>query len=434
MSIVTARRALAAAGLLLSAAPVAAQVNEPVTLEALYEAAAARNPRVAAMRARADAVGARQPSAGTPADPYIEIGAMGLSLPGLSADMPTSMVPVIRVMQMVPLPGKLGASEEMARQDARMAEAEADAAWWETRAAIAMAFYETHSIDAQIGVMRETLRLLDDLQTVARAMYASGEGRQSDVLRASVEVARMDAEVRRMTAMRASAAADLAAALGDTALLLPSTSLSALPASLPGSDTLVTWAESSQPMLRGARAMVDRAAAARDLARRELWPDVTVGLEYGQRPGEMDMGTERMVGLMVGFSVPIFASRRQLPMRAEMEAMERMAAAELAQQRVQVAARIRGLVAELERARSLIGLYRAEILPQARANVESAYSAYRAGSVDFMTLVDARMAVNEFEQDVHELIAEYGSGISELEMTIGREIPLADAMDMETTP
>ena len=431
MSIAVNRYALALAGALLAAAPAAAQENEPLRIEDLYELAAVTSPRVAAMRASAEAVAAREPSAGIPSDPYLEIGAMNLSFPGLSANMPTSMVPTIRLMQMVPFPGKLGASAGMARQETRMAEARADEAWWETRADLGMAFYELYALDAQLEVMRGTLRLLADLETVARAMYASGEGRQSDVLRASVEVARMDADIRRMAAMRIAAEAELAAALGDSAFAVAATVLSPLPAMLPAVDTLVAWAEVSRPMLRGARAMVERAGAARDLARRELWPDVTVGLEYGQRPGDMDMGTERMIGVMVGFSLPVFASRRQLPMRAEMEAMERMTLADLAQERADVAARIRGLVAELDRVRSLLALYRAEILPQARANVESAYAAYRSGSVDFMTVVDARMAVNEFEQEMHQLIAQYGAGITELEMNIGRELPVVDAIDTE---
>ena len=432
MTIVVARRALALAGALLAAAPVAAQEDRPVRLEALYEIAAKNSPRVRALRASAEAAAAREPAAGIPPDPYLEVGAMNLSLPGLSADMPTSMVPVIRLMQMVPFPGKLDATAEMARQDTRIAGAEADAMWWDTRAAIAMAFYELYAFDAQLGVMRETLRLLDDLHTVARAMYASGEGRQSDVLRASVEVARMDADIRRMLAMRAEAEAALSAALGDSVWSASSTALSPLPAGLPPTDTLIAWAEASRPMLEGARAMVERAAAARDLARRELWPDVTVSVEYGQRRGDAGMGTERMVGVMLGFSLPVFANRRQLPMRAEMEAMERMAVADLAQERADVAGRIRALVADLERARSLLTLYRTEILPQARANVESAYASYRTGSVDFMTVVDARMAVNEFEQEVHELIAAYGTAISELEMNVGRELPVVDAIDTET--
>jgi outer membrane protein TolC len=184
------------------------------------------------------------------------------------------------------------------------------------------------------------------------------------------------------------------------------------------------WAESSRPALVRGRIGVEQARTRRDLAARELWPDLTLGAQYGQRPGEM--GTERMGSLMLGFSVPVFAGQRQLQMRREAAAMEEMAEAELADIRAQVDARIGELIAELERARTLIALYRSEVLPQAGVNVSSALSGYRVGAVDFMTLVDAQMTVNEYREEQHALFAEYGRLIAELEMTVGREIPLSN--------
>ena len=101
-----------------------------------------------------------------------------------------------------------------------------------------------------------------------------------------------------------------------------------------------------------------------------------------------------------------------------------MAAADLTDMRARVDARIGELLAELDRARRLIALYRGEVLPQGEANVESAFSSYRVGSVDFMTLVDARMTVNEYEREYYGLLGEYGAGIAELEMEVGRELPV----------
>lgn len=416
-------------GLLLSAASAAAQDGGAIRLPDLYDVADSTSPRVAAARESRNAIAAREPVARIPADPYVELGVMGLSLPDLSADMPTSMVPVVRLMQMIPAPGTRRAAGAIAQQDTRMADAAADEAVWETRVRIAMAFYEVQALDEHLHVMHETVRLLANLRAVAQAMYASGEGRQTDVLRASVEVARMDAAIARMQTMRTAAENVLAAALGIESFRIDRAELSPLPASLPPIDTLIAWAEASRPMLRGARAMVDRAAAARELARRQLFPDLTLGLEYGRQPSQM--GSDHMIGVMLGFSVPVFVGRRQIPLRAEAEAMQRTAEAELAQGRAETVSRIRSLVAELDRIRTLLDMYRGEIMPQARANVESAFASYRSGAVDFMTVVDARMAVNDFEQEVHELIADYGIAISELEMNVGRALPVTDELDTE---
>jgi len=127
---------------------------------------------------------------------------------------------------------------------------------------------------------------------------------------------------------------------------------------------------------------------------------------------------------MIGFSLPIFAGRRQLRMRDEAEAMEQMARAELSEMQAGVEARIGELLADLERTRSLVRLYRTEILPQADANVQSAFSSYRVGAVDFMTLVDAEMTANRFESELYGLMSDYGRSIADLEMTVGRELPV----------
>lgn len=395
---------------------------DTLTLAQVYALARARNPRVAAAVAVADAVATRVPGAGLPPDPSLQLGVMNLSLPSLSANMPSAMAPQIQLMEMLPTPGKLGLARRIARDSATMAGADASEAWWEVRAGAAMAFYDVYAADSQLEVMQRTLRLLEDFRQVAQAMYASGEGRQSDVLRAGVEVAKMQAEIARMQAMRTAAVARLNAALDRPAATpVAAVALPPLPLTTPSADTLLAWADSTRPMLARGRTAIDQAAARSQLARKEVWPDVSVGLAYGQRPG--DMGTERMASAMVGFTLPVFAGSRQLKMREEAAAMGRMAAAELGDMRAQVRARLAAVSADLDRDRTLVTLYRTQVLPQAQANVQSALSSYRVGQVDFMTLVDAQMTANQYEQELYGMLGQYGASLAELEMTIGREVP-----------
>ncbi len=429
---------------LAAAGPSAAQILEPAPAAQIAPEAAAeirslgtsaaldlaevyrliheRNPRLAAAGALADARVAIVPAAGLPPDPFFQVGAMNLSLPDLDADMATSMAPSLQLMQMVPFPGKLGLSRRIAERTGEMARADADETGWEVRAEAAMAFYDLYAADQELTVMGKTLRLLEDFEQVAQAMYGAGTGRQSDVLRAGVEIARMEADIARMEAMREAAAARLNGLLDRPAATpVPSPVLPELPRAVPDRDTLRAWAEETRPMLEKGRTDVERARAGVELAKRELWPDLALGLQYGQR--DLGMGTERMGSVMVGFTVPVFAAGRQLRMRDEARAMERMAAADLTDMRARVDARIGELLADLARARRLIALYRDEVLPQADANVEAAFSSYRVGSVDFMTLVDAQMTVNEYEQEYYGMLAEYGAAVAELEMAVGRELP-----------
>jgi len=125
---------------------------------------------------------------------------------------------------------------------------------------------------------------------------------------------------------------------------------------------------------------------------------------------------------MIGASLPVFARSRQFQMRDEMSAMRRMAEADLAAMRAATRSDVARAHADLTRARTLARLYRTTVLPQAEAAVESSLAAYRVGSVDFMTLLDSRMAVNEYRQDLLALEADEGRAWAELEVLVGREL------------
>lgn len=413
------------AALVLAPDAAAAQRDAgPLTLAQVFQAVQAHSPRIAAASALAEARQAVQAAAALPPDPTFRLGVMNFSVPGLETDMPTSMAPAVEAMQMVPFPGKLSIAGRIAGHSTDIARAEAVEVWWTVRAEAADAFFTLYETDRRIAVARETLGLLRDFAQVATAMYGAGEGRQSDVLRAGVEVARMEADLATMMAMRAGEAARLNALMNRPAdATVGALEYGEQPSAVPEAATLRAWADESRPMLAGGRTAVEQAESRGALARRDIWPDPVVGVSYGQRAGGMDGATERMGSVMLGFSVPIFAKQRQLRMRDEAAAMERMARADLAAMRAGVDARIGELVAGLDRARTLVRLYRADVLPQARATVESSFSSYRAGTVDFMTLLDAQMSFNEYEQELHALLAEYGRGVAELEMTVGRVLP-----------
>ena len=155
-------------------------------------------------------------------------------------------------------------------------------------------------------------------------------------------------------------------------------------------------------------------------ARRELIPDLVLGVQYAQRSDVM--GTERMGSLMIGASLPLFAGRRQMKWRDEADAMRAMAEADLASMKAETRGRIGEVMAMLTRSRRLAVLYTGTVLPQADAAVASALSAYRVGRVDLMTVLENRMVVNRYRMELVALQADEGQAWAELEMLVGQEL------------
>jgi outer membrane protein, heavy metal efflux system len=421
------------AALAIAPASAFSQTIVPASLHLgdLYGQVQRSNPRVAAARSLTRAAQARVPGASRPPDPNFQIGFMNYALPRL-APMPTLGMTQLQLMQMFPLGGKLSLAGRAASAQAAATAFRAEDVSWELRNQTAMAFYDLYTTERGLDVARETLQLLQDIAATAEAMYRVGDGRQTDVLRARVEIARMAEDTLRMQAMRQSMTARLDALLDrDPSAEIGAPVLPEFPDSIPTRAWLDSVARDTRPMIRAGLDDLRAADASAQLARKEIVPDLQVGVQYAQRGGEMGGGTERMGSLMLGASLPIFARSRQFQMRVEADAMRQMAQADLAAMRAETRGKIGEAYAALTRARGLAQLYRTTVLPQAEATVASALAAYRVGSVDFMTLLDDRMTVNKYRQELYALDADQGKAWAELEMLVG--LALFDANNLTSS-
>lgn len=417
--------ALTSAGLII-AGPAGSQdvtvagATGGLRLGDVYQRVMTAYPKVLAARSLADAARARVTPAGTLPDPEVQLGFMNYRVPALRPMDPLGMVQ-LQVMQMLPLGGKLPLSSRIAGYQATAERERATEIAWESRTRAAMVFYELYAAEQGISIASDTRRLVQDVAAVAQAMYEVGEGNQSDLLRAQVEIARMTEEITRMEGMRSAGAAKMNALLGrDVDSAIAPVVLPHYPDVVPPADSVLTVALQSRPMIRAGVAEAAAAEAMSVRARRELLPDLVVGVQYAQRASEM--GTERMGSLMLGASVPVFARRRQLQWREEADAMRAMSVADLAWMKADTRGRIGEVLAGLQRARRLADLYVQTVLPQAEAAVTSAISAYRVGRIDFMNVLDNRMTVNRYLQELVTLRMEEGQAWAELEMLTGREL------------
>jgi outer membrane protein, heavy metal efflux system len=377
------------------------------------------NPMVRGARASATAARERVGPAGALPDPQLQLGLMNRMASDFGSTMDPMTMNQVQLMQMLPWPGKLGGAKRAARHSAAAAAADADEQDRMLAAQVRMAYYQIAYADRALAVMGRTRDLLRGFLDVSTTMYAVGSVVQQDVLRAQVEVARMSEELTRMAQERVAMGARLNALLGRpatspiAALELPEPG----EAELPVVDSLLAWAVSRRPALIAGGERVAAAEASLSAARRELYPDFSLGVAYQQRPQ-----FPAMVSLMVGVNLPIFAGGKQLPMRREMAAMRDMASAELANLQNETMARIIETRARAVQDKNLIRLYRSSVVPQARAAVQASLSSYRVGRVTFMTLVDNQMTVNRYETETYRLLADYSQAVGELEALVGRAV------------
>ncbi len=407
--------------LLLTALATTSDAQEPrsdtLSLREAVELALEANPNLQAARLRVDVAAERVPQAGALPDPMLSFALMNRPVSDFGTSEPMTMNS-IQLSQRFPWPGKLGFSEDRAEHLAVAESLRADEVERQLIARVKSVYYRLAYMDRALGIMGETRDLLRNFLEVSSTLYAVGAGLQQDVLQAQVAVAQMTEDITVMEQGRIAMAARLNALLGrDATVVIPGLELPGPAGELPPTDSLMGLAARDRPALAAARERVLAAEAGYRAARRALYPDFTVGLGYGQRPEFVDF-----VSIMVGVSIPLFAGSRQLPLRREMEAMQAVEQARERDLYNETFADVTELRAEAERAQNLTTLYANAVIPQARASVESALSAYRVGRVDYLTLVSNQMTVNRYEIESVRLAADFHRALANLEALVGTDL------------
>lgn len=411
---------LAVAGLALGAfagTPRQAEAQQADTLRLAEVVAEAKqaNPRLKAARYLMDAARERIGPAGALPDPMLSFGFMNRPVGGPTRTDVQMTMNTVQLSQRFPWPGARGFSGERATHLAAADSLEADELEGALIARVKATYYRMAYMDRAVAILLDTRELLQDFLEVAEIRYTVGTGVQQDVLQAQIAIAEMSADVTIMEQDRLAVAARFNSLLGRPATsAVGALALPDVQDALPSVEEMLRTAAANRPAFEVARRRALAAESAYNLADRSRYPDITVTLAYGQRPDFVDLAT-----LMVGVNLPLFAGSKQSRVRDEMRALQSVEAAREVDLYNETYAQLAELRARAGRARSLSELYRTSILPQAIAAVESSLSAYRVGTVDYMTLLSNQMTVNRFRVERVRLAAEHAETLAEIEALLG---------------
>ncbi|HEY6007124.1 MAG TPA: TolC family protein, partial [Geobacteraceae bacterium] len=186
-------------------------------------------------------------------------------------------------------------------------------------------------------------------------------------------------------------------------------------------EELRAAAADNRPVLKSLIALIEKGKAGHKLAEKEFYPDFTVSFEYMQRDRFEGSEGDDMYSLGVTFNLPVQRERRHA-MVAESSSEITMAAQELNSVKNSINSGISDLLAQLERRRQLVDLYRAGIIPQAEQSLESATIGYRVNKVDFLTLQDNRVTLFNYERELYDSLAEYQMKLAQLEALVGKSL------------
>jgi outer membrane protein TolC len=394
---------------------------EPLRLEELVAEARAKNPELKAAGERWQAARKRIPQASALPDPTVGYAFMGEMLEtrvGPQED-------VYEVEQMVPFPGKLLARRHMALAEARAAEAQHKATERDIVRRVTEAYANLYVTDESLRSLEETQHLLESLESIAQARYASQGGSQRDVAKAQAEASSLLQQVFMLRQQRQAQAALLAALLDrDARTAVDQVAPPVRPTLALTLDELLEVAARRRPQLQEASQMVARDRQASRLAKFEYFPDLSVGFQYSQIGSGMttdpDDGRDAwMVPLRM--TIPLWQNRL-VPGVLEAKRNLNASRAQFEQAKNLGEYEVKDAYYRFLAAQQVVALTENALIPEAKLALNSDEAAYEAGQTDALNLIDSERVYLNAKVSYHQALAELLKSYAALEQAVGTEL------------
>lgn len=397
----------------------AAAWAEPLSLAEAQALAVARDAGGAAYAAEAEATRERAVAAGQLPDPEARLGAVNVPGDSLALDREDMTMLEVGVMQRFPPGRSRGLARAQLEHHALHYDAEAAARARVVRVSVARLWRELDYLEATEALVAESRDRAKLMIEGEAAAYASGEGRQADLLAARLELLEVEELLIERSRMRESARAELERWTGPLAEARLPAPEPAEPAPLPALRERLA----SHPMLRGLEHQAGAAELEASLARERYKPSFGIDLGYGFRQGRDMAGESRpgMLTAMLTFDLPLFTRDRQARELAAARSMQRGAEARHEDAGRELDAMLRASHARARGLRDARDLYRREVVPVGSAAVEAAVAGYRSGEGTLAEVVGAQRRLLAIRDKELRLGADFASAMAELESLTGEQ-------------
>ncbi len=371
--------------------------TKEAALEDLVRLTLARNPELRAAVKRLEAAIEKIPQAASARDPEIELA---FSFEDFFRRLMSQM---IELMQPLLFPGKLDAAarksiEEASREWQMLQERALD-----LRASVARDYADIHALDHALRIAGDNRKLIEQLETVARARYEARQTPQQDVLKVRLRAYALENDILRMTRERRETEARLNAMIGRRAMMpIGATRVPDAPAEPEALEALFARALERRPEVAATTHGLRASLAALRMAELESWPDGVLKLDV-----ERFRGGSYEVTPKIAVPLTMLRPARREAAEAEARAMLGESWHRYEGARVEIARQVAAAHARVVETRASIQLYTEKLRPQAKQTHESALAGYRAGEVDFLTAVDALIEFQAVEEQFHRLLGDH---------------------------
>jgi len=332
----------------------------------------------------------------------------------------------LALMQTFPWLGKLQRRGEVAFKEAEAARQRYEAARLMLIYQVKHAYHEYYYLSRAISVTEADIRLVSNLEEVARTKYKVGGVPYSALIKAQVELGMLEDALETLRGLRGPTAAALNKALGrppETYVPWPK-QIAAEQITFSDAD-IYAELRKNNPELLALGFMASKEEAAVGLTRQGYFPDITLGamvIRTGDalNPDLEDSGKDPVMATL-SLNLPIWIGKYRA---AQEEAQARLRATTKRREdhENQLLRDLKLTVFHFRSAERKIDLYGDSLVPKAEQALAASQRAFSADKADFFDLIEAQRTLLEFQLAHERALADRAQRLAEIEMLIGRQV------------
>ena len=337
------------------------------------------------------------------------------------------------IMQTFPWFGVIEARTDRAAAQAKASYQKYQAKKLELFRDVKIAFYEYLYLARAIDITEQNLDLVTYFEEIARQRYATSMASQPDIIRAQIEQAVLEDRLTSLKELRPAISTKLNSILNrPMADELPWPTPPEYQAISISFEQLNTDIIQNNPNLQAMDHEISAAKYNEQLAKKKTYPDLSLGLSYidtaHARASGMpvsDSGKDPVIA-MISLNLPIWGSNYRAAERRALEQIYQKTS-EKTQMENTLASDARQLLYDFTDSNRKIQLYKDVVIPKTKEMLVASQTAYKAGTIDFLSLIDAERTLLKYELYYERLISENSQKLAGLEMLAGKEIPVQES-------
>ena len=328
------------------------------------------------------------------------------------------------ISQTFPWFGKIESGTDAASKAAKAAQKRYEAEKLKLFFRVKQGFYEYAYLAHAIEIAGQNVELLQNFEQIARTRYTTGTGTHPDIIRAQIELAILADKLESLRQMRKPMVAKLNSILNrpaEATLPWPKSNISETVEV--DSEKIITELRSNNPELQAVDFELASARSNVQLAEKKSYPDFSIGVDWIQTDrarssSVSDSGKDAVIA-MFSINLPLWSDSYKAAQRQAMAQVRKVRAQKQQLENDMVAQALQA-VYDFQDSGRKSKLYKDVLIPKTKEMLTASESAYKAGTIDFLSLVDAQQTLLLFEISHERAITDNLQKLAELEMLAGR--------------